>query len=126
MAALAAASHFTFPLSYSSPFIDAFRAKRPNARVQRGRVRHSDADENCASRPPLQRMVRRGSLDRCLLTRINELVMEFHPLSKTGLSVGQADDTLGRVLSLPIGLSQSSFPLEPDCTDDYTPIRPML
>src|SRR5262245_31778453 len=33
-----------------------------NARLQRGRVRHSATDENCASRPPLQRVVRQFGL----------------------------------------------------------------
>src|SRR5205085_6395849 len=51
-------SGFTSPLSYSSSFIDAFRAKRPNGEVQRGRERHSEVDEKLASWPPLQRRVR--------------------------------------------------------------------
>jgi len=32
-----------------------------NARVQRGRMRNFDVDESCASRPPLQRLVRPAS-----------------------------------------------------------------
>src|ERR1051325_5411562 len=35
------------------------RTLMSNARVQRGRARYSDADEHRASRPPLQRIVRR-------------------------------------------------------------------
>src|SRR5205085_11440423 len=37
-------------------------SRQPNARVQRGRERHSENDERLASRPPLQRLVRCGSL----------------------------------------------------------------
>src|ERR1044071_4473969 len=43
-------------LAFADP-ATLFGLRGPNARVQRGRERHSDVDEKLAARPPLQRLV---------------------------------------------------------------------
>src|SRR5205085_10620309 len=47
---------------FKSHSLRLLTSQTANARVQRGRARQSDVDEKCASRPPLQRLVRRATL----------------------------------------------------------------